>query len=391
MRVGIFTNNYLPRVSGVAHSIENFRKGLESLGHRVYIFAPKYHSNHDEENVFRYRSLRVPHQLGNEEFSIPPLPITRSYKHKQTIKDLNLDLIHSHHPYLLGKTALRYAQRLNIPLVFTNHTPYHKHSERLPQGFEEYFKDYLLSIVKDYAQKAHAVTVPTHPMKEILVQAGVEVPIHIVPSGLKVKDFFNAKRGSPIREKYSIPQDGFLLLVVSRLFYEKNVDFLLEVFRFVQKKDPNTYLMVVGEGPRRRALERTAHSLGINQKTTFTGQVEYAKLPPYYKASDVFVYSSLFDSQGLVVAEAFAAGLPVVALRRSLGPRAIISHKKTGLLVEQSPQKFARAVLLLKERPQLRKALSERALQEAWKYSIAKTTEKLIGIYEKVLRDTNHR
>lgn len=387
MRIGIFTNNYLPRVTGVAHTIEGFKEGLEKRGHQVFIFAPKYHSEHAEENVFRFRSLRIPPEFGNPDYVIPPVPVTRSPRIKDKIEKLELDLIHSHQPYLLGKSARRYAENFNLPLVFTPHTPYHEYFDSLPVGLDEVMKNLFFYLLSDYSKWSAAITVPTESMKDLFVRIDSEAKVDVIPSGLRI-DFFEKKRPQKkVRKKYGISEKEWLLLTVARLSYEKNVDFLLEVLEYLKaaEKSLNLRLMIVGEGPKRRSLEKLAHSLGVEDGVIFTGQIEYKKLPCYYKSSDLFVYPSKVDSQGLVIREAQLSKLPVLAVRDCRGPREIIKHEKSGILVSRDVEKFAKAVLKLIRNSNLRQSLASEGHQEARELSIENVAERLEGVYKKVL------
>ncbi len=385
MNIGIFTNNYLPRVNGVSLSIESFRKELEQRGHRVFIFAPKYHNRHQEKKVFRFPSLRVFNKTRRGYYPIPPVPLTFFIEVKKIIQDLNLDIIHSHQPYVLGKTAQRCAQELSIPLIFTNHTPYSQYLDHLSSDLRDFLGPYFASLVADlvvdYANNCQLVTVPTVAMSKLLTEMGVRTSIKIIPSGLDLTRFQQEKDGSKIRKKYRLKKDDILLVLVSRLSYEKNVGFLLEVFQKIIKKRDNAYLMIVGEGLDRGALESMADSLGLQNKVIFVGQVDYHNLPCYYKAGDIFVYPSLIDSQGLVLIEAMASGLPVVAMKETLGPQDIVSHNKTGFLVPNSQEKFTQAVLKLIDDAYLRQKFSQTAQAQVQQYSIQSSTDKLVAAY----------
>ena len=123
MNIAIFTNNYLPNPYGVAGSIESFRRQFEKNGHQVYIFAP-FSKGYTDKNprVFRYLSVDLKYKISF------PLPIAYSKKISQTLKNLDLDIIHSQHPNLLGTAAMKWARRKNIPLVFTWHTLYDRYT-----------------------------------------------------------------------------------------------------------------------------------------------------------------------------------------------------------------------------------------------------------------------
>ena len=386
MNIGIFTNNYFPRVNGVVHSINGFKQELEQRGHNVFIFAPKCHNHHQEKGVFRFRSLRVSKKLQPDYYPLPPIPITYSPKIKKVTQKLNLDVIHTQQPYALGKTAQQYAQELGIPLIFTNHAPYYQFLDFLPTGLANFLESYPVSLVVDYAHKCQIVIAPTATMKESLIEIGIQTPVRVVPSGINLAHFQKQEVNLKIRKKYSLPKKALLLVLVSRLSCEKNISFLLEVFKTIVKKKTNIYLMIIGEGLQRKALKNTVNSLGIQDKVIFTGQVDYKELPCYYRAGDLFVYPSLIDSQGLVLIEAMAAGLPAVAIKETIGPSNIICHNKTGFLVSHSQEEFTKAIMRLVNNKGLRQKFSKVAQEQAQQYSIQSSTDKLLAVYQEAIK-----
>ncbi len=386
MNIGIFTNNYLPRVNGVAHSVEGFKQELVKRGDKVFVFAPKYHNNHHEKKTFRFRSLRAPKQWQNDYYPVPPIPFTYSSKIKKIVQRLNLDIIHAQQPYLLGKTAQRYAQELNIPLVFTNHTPYYQYLKYLPSTFEEFLNPLLISLVTDYANKCQFIIVPTRIMKQLLLRAGVKTPVKVIPSGIDLVQFQKQNRSKEIRQRYRLKQSDILLVLVTRLSCEKNIGFLLEVFQKIIKKRNDIYLMIVGGGLQSNILKQTADSLCLKNKVIFTGQINYQKLPCYYGAGDLFVYPSLIDSQSLALVEAMAAGLPVVAIKETIGSGSMVCHNKTGFLVSNFKEQFTKAVMKLINNEPLRQKFSQAAQKQSQQYSVQSSTDKLLTVYQEAIR-----
>lgn len=386
MRIGIFTNNYLPRTSGVARAVENFRKGLEKLGQQVYIFAPEYQKTRKEKekNVFRFPSLRLPPKTGPFHY---PIALPYSSKIKKIVQNLNLDIIHSQHPYLLGKVAKSYAQELGIPLVFTNHTLYHKYFTPLPLGLKEFLESFVLRQVIKYAKDCDLVIVPTKGVGEILKENGLKTPIKKIPTGIELKKFTQPKKDQKILlRNYGLSEKDILLLSVTRLSYEKNLDFLIKAFSFIVQKNNNVYLMIVGEGLERKKLESLTKLLGLKNRIIFTGQIDYKELPTFYWAADIFVFTSLIDVQALVLLEAMASSLPIVAIEEAAGSRELIKDGKTGFLTKNSQADFVKAVLKLVENKNLRKKMGKESQKESQKYSLENTAQELLKAYRLILR-----
>ncbi len=389
MRIAFFTNNYLPRPSGVAHAIENLRIELENLGHDVFIFAPRYSKTDKENNrLFRYKSFRIHKKLG----PLRSIPFPHSAKLKKQIKELNLDIIHSHHPYLLGKTAQKYARELNIPLIFSLHTPYYQYLGHLIGNFGEAIDGLLLEIVSKYANKCDAIIVPTNAVKESLNKGNIIPPIYALPSGINL-DMFSTIAKKNANKKLNIDESKIVLLTIGRLSYEKNIDFLIEAFYETNKilgKRTNCYknikFIIIGSGSQKIKLQSISKSLGLENIVTFAGKIPYNKLPLYYNTSDIFLYSSLIDTQGLTLCEAMASGLPIVSTDQAMGPRSLIKNNKIGYLVRPDIKIFSQRVIELINDKEKRKKFSENAKIEAKKYDRKILAKKLEKIYMTLIK-----
>jgi len=377
MRIAFFTNNYLPRPSGVAHAIENLRIELENLGHDVFVFAPRY-SKKDKENakLFRYKSFVTHEKLG----PLSSIPFPHSPKIKKHIQELAIDIIHSHHPYLLGKTAQKYAKELNVPLIFTLHTPYYQYLAPLAGSFGQMLDSFLLEILSKYANKCGAVIVPTRAVKETIKHAKINPPVYILPSGIDINKFSQCKKLKNKQNLGFTPSD-VILLTVARLSYEKNVDFIIEAFSQITKFTDRVNLIIVGGGSQKLKLQSLVKSLGLKNKVIFTGKLPYKKLPVYYGASDILLYSSLVDTQGLALCEAMASGLPIVSTNQAAGPRSLIKNDKIGYLVPPDTNAFSQKVLELINNKEKRQEFGLNAKKEAKKYDRKLLAKKLEKIY----------
>jgi len=382
MRIGFFTNNYLPRPSGVAHAIENARLELEKLGHDVFVFAPRY-SKKDKENekLFRYRSIRTHKKLG----PLSSIPFPHSAKIKKLINELGLDIIHSHHPYLLGKTAQKYAQELEIPLVSTLHTAYHQYSGQLLEGLGDLVDDLVLEVLFKYIRKCNALIVSTNEFRKKFSVDPESPHIHVLPSGIDVNRF-SKKNRDKAKKKLKFKNSDIVLLTVARLSYEKNVDFIIEVFSKLARINENVRLIIVGGGPQKLKLQSLAKSLGVKDKINFTGKAPYSKLHWYYGASDLFLYASSIDAQGLVLCEAMASGLPILSTNQAVGPKNLIKNNYIGYLIKPDPDAFSQKVIDLIEDKEKRQEFSRNARKEAKKYDRGILAKKLEKIYLELVK-----
>lgn len=376
MKIGFFTDSYLPYTSGVVHSIQVFSEELSNHGHEVYIFAPNYRHCRKEDRVFRFTSIPSP---THPDFA---LAIPFSLRLKPVIKRLNLDLIHVHSPFLLGRLGAQYAGQLGVPLVFTFHTIYEKYVHYVPfnQGI---LKNLTQKVSRNFCNRCDLVLSPTGVIGNYLREIGVRTPIRVLPTGIKIKDF---QKGDPnwLRHRYGIAPEEKILLFVGRLGREKNIEFLLECFRNVRLKYPLTRLVLVGSGPAEEGLKKKTVDLGIADGVVFTGLLPHSKVIHCYSGSDVFVFASVTETQGLVIGEAKAAGLPAVAVD-AYGVSEMIEKRKDGFLTGLKSEEFTGRICQLLGDEQLRKEMSNRARINAGQLSSTSCAQKLVECYNEAL------
>lgn len=378
MRIGIFTNNYAPIISGVTTSILNFRKGLEAEGHDVFIFAPEFKGHEEtDRRVFRYPSAPFEYKA---KYPVPLPSITD----KEFLEKAKLDIIHSQHPWGVGATGYRLARKNNIPIVFTNHAMYGVFIDYLPPVLPRNMTvDFIESSAVRYANKVDAVISPTESIKQYLRHVGVKNKIHTVPSGFDAEKL-NKDPDFDLRKKYKIPKEHKILMNVSRIGPEKNLPTLLRAHRRVIEKEPETTLVIVGGGVFLNELKALASRIGIEDKTVFTDTVQLEDVGDYYKQADIFVYSSVKDAQGLVMVEAMATGLPVIAAKAT-GVVDLVKDGVNGYITVDTPKGLADKILLLIQEEAKLKKLSAGALETSKAYTIPETTEKLLKVYNSIL------
>jgi len=376
LKIGIFTDSYLPYTSGVVRSIQTFSEELTRNGHEVFIFAPSYRDCSQENRVFRFSSIPSP---TNRDFS---LAMPFSIKLKPTIKKLNLDLIHVHSPFLLGRLGARYARRLGIPLVFTFHTLYEQYVHYIPFA-QTLTKELAQRISRGFSNQCDLVIVPTAAIEDYLRKIGVNASICVVPTGIKVAEYQIGDRNW-LRHRFNLPTGEKVLIFVGRMGKEKNINFLMECFEIINRKVRNTRLVLVGGGPEEENLKNKANELGIAEQVTFTGTLPPSDVVNCYAGADIFVFSSVTETQGIVIGEAKAAGLPVVAVA-AFGVSEMVDDGIDGFLTELEPSQFIEKIILLLENDDLRQEMSLNARKNAEKLSTANCTAKLISCYRQVI------
>lgn len=376
MNIGIFTDSYLPYTSGVVRSIQSFSEELIKTGHEVFIFAPDYKGCSDEGRVFRFASIPSP---TNPDFNIA---VPFSLRFRPTIKRLNLDLIHVHSPFLLGRLGARYARRLDVPLVFTFHTLYDQYVHYVPFA-RSFTRELAQRISRDFCNQCDMVLVPTDVIGKYLREIGVNRPLKKVPTGIKVDDYLKGDR-EWLRLKFNIAPENRILLFVGRLGQEKNIGFLLKSFSLINRDAGDAVLVLVGGGPEEEDLKEKATALGIADKVYFTGTLPGNEVINCYAGADVFLFSSVTETQGIVIAEAKAAGLPVVAVG-AYGVSEMVDEGADGFLTEEDPVQFSNRVVHILKNKDVYQEMSLQARVNAGQLSVANCTALLLGCYQELL------
>ncbi len=307
LRIGFFTEVHRPVVNGVVASVEGLAQGLRSRGHEVYCFAPRMPGDNGEGDVFfRMPSLPLPVKT--------PYRLTVPVVGRRSVRSVikRLHVVHVHSPFVTGWMGLRYARRYGMPVLYTYHTQLEAYSHYVP--FDATATRFATeTLTRTFGNSVDAVVVPTNAMLNRLREIGVTSRIAVVPSGIDVEFFGSGRRDEGLRDSLRADRGGSVALFVGRLAKEKSVDVLLRALARARRSSAT--LVIAGEGPAREELELLARELNVSGRVRFLGEVSRERLPDLYASSDAFVFSSTSETQGLVLAEALAAGLHVTAAK----------------------------------------------------------------------------
>lgn len=373
MRIAQFAESYRPVINGAAVAVDAISDAL-SAEHHVEIFAPRFPGHVDTKDVHRFPSYSFP---GHRDY---PLAFPFSASIGRHFRKAGFDVVHTHSPFALGQVGRRWARRNGIPLVMTYHTlyvEYAHYAKGIPPALS---RTYLESLTRRYCNACDAVAVPTSPIREVLLGYGVTRPIEVIPTGLKLEPPHPRDRHY-LREKWGIPEDVPLALYAGRLAQEKNLELLFASFARVAGDLPNAWLLVAGDGPYRAVCERLAKASGCGERIVFAGFVAPEEMPRIYASADVFAFCSRTDTQGLVLIEAKAAGLPVVSVN-AFGPTEVVVDGVDGFLVPDDAEAFSAALIRLLREPELRQTMSQAALSEIRRFSIEETARAYLRLYE---------
>ncbi|MEZ5313768.1 MAG: glycosyltransferase [Thermoanaerobaculia bacterium] len=359
-------------------SIRIFRRELRALDVAVPLVAPRYGGGDegDDDAVVRVDGFRVP--FDPEDRFVPAGRMVAA------ARALAFDLVHVQTPFSAHTAGRRLARTRGVPLVETWHT-----------DFEHYFEHYLpfvpapparwlaRGIARRVGRAVDRLIVPTAEVGVALAACGVATPCTVVPTGLASGEL-GPGDGARFRRAHGIALDRPVAVHVGRIAGEKNLDFLLRAADLVRREVPGFLLVVAGEGPARAALERRAEELGLGPHLLWIGYLDRAReLADAYCAGDLFAFSSLTETQGLVLLEAMSLGVPVVALAER-GTRGLLAAGRGALVPEPDEAAFAAAMTTLLGDAALRVSL-RRGADRGRRMGADRFARRLVGVYEELL------
>ncbi len=374
MRIGIFSDTYLPQINGVSAVVDLLRRELRRLGREVLLFVPDYpgvdRGSDEARGVYRFPGLTFPFHRESQVV----LPVNRgAYRRLPELR-----LIHSHTPFSMGLFAMWAAREFSIPHIHHYHTLFTEYRYYLPRAIRP-SRGMAQRISAAFCNRCEAIIAPSRPMKAELESYGIEKPVYALPFGVDLREFEGESGRNP-RGELGIPPGEPLLLHSGRLAREKNLPFLLRAFQAMLLEREDLRLVITGDGPERPALERYAAELGIQERVIFTGYLDREELVQLYKQADLFVFASKTETQGLVLVEALAAGTPAVALGER-GVLDVIQDGVNGLLAPEDEQDYAKVVLELLADKGRREELSRGAREHARQASAQRSVEQVLEIY----------
>ncbi len=379
MKILMFTNTFKPHVGGVARSVEAFALEYRHHGHQVLIVAPIAEGVAEaDEDVLRVPAMQ---RFNGSDFTVS-LPIPAHVM--SAIYDYAPAVVHSHHPFLLGNTALRVAATCGVPLVFTHHTMYERYTHYVP-GDSPAMQRFAIQLSTEYGNLCDLVFAPSESVAAVLRERGVDTPITVVPTGVDVPHFAHGD-GRSFRRACGIADNRFVVGHLGRLAPEKNLGFLAESVALLLRERSDACFLVVGSGPSQEEVSRIFSRMRLADRLHMAGTRTGQELIDAYHAMDVFAFASHTETQGMVLTEAMAAGVPVVALDAP-GAREVVRDGVNGrLLVVQRVQPYADALKWIASRDAgQREALRQAARRTADEFSLPRTAERALASYQSLI------
>lgn len=380
MRVLMVSDVYFPRINGVSTSIQTFRHTLPEQGIEVRLVAPAY----DRQPETDHSITRVPGWV------IPLDPEDRllhwrAMHHAVLAAAEDCDLIHTHTPFVAHYAGLSAARELGLPIVTTYHTLFeeylHHYAPFIPAGLLRW---QTRAWSRRQCNALNAIVVPSQAMKNRLEEYGVTTPMHILPTGIPLQQFA-AGDGAAFRARHGIAGDRPVALYVGRVAHEKNIGLLLEALRVARARCPEALLLITGHGPAVGELRQQTGHLGLNDNVRFLGYLDRQReLPDCYAAANLFVFASRTETQGLVLLEAMASGVPVMALAE-MGTVDILAPRRGAIVPPADAPGFGEALSDFFAHPERWPALSDEARRYAAEWSDTAMAGRLSQLYRQLI------
>ncbi|PKQ15819.1 MAG: hypothetical protein CVT67_07300 [Actinobacteria bacterium HGW-Actinobacteria-7] len=382
LRIGMFVDMYLPHVSGVTNHISLYKRHFEQLGHEVFVFTFGDQDHIDTEpNVIRSPGM----PWGRTGWRFAPALSAPARELVPT-----LDIAHAHHPFQSGRLLVPLCKRHGIPLVFTNHTRYDLYSDAyaslVPRSLRYAFLRWQLS---HFDRACDLVIAPAQSIASWLEEFCGFADAVTIPNGIDVQRFSNPEH--PVsREELGFAHDDVVFCYAGRLGPEKNTEWLAREFVMAAHRSPRARLLVVGDGPSRMAASAVIDQAGLTERAVFTGMQSYDRIPALEAAADVFVTGSVSEVHPLVVLEAMAAGLPVVAVS-SPGIADTVRDGSTGLLAPTATDgALADRMVALATDDAALASMAQHARAASMAFGFDQTADVVLQHYQRLVSSRKH-
>lgn len=376
MIIGIFTDTYEPQINGVVTSIKTSIEYLEQ-NHTIYVFCPNVTPKiQSTETVWRFPSVVYPFQ---KEYRLA-LPFNHQLKN---IKALNLDIIHIHTPFTMGKIGLKIGKKLNLPIIHTYHTYFEKYLHYFPILPERWVHKYAKKESERFCNACNKIIVPSHEMKSMLSSYQIDTELSIIPSGINCHTP-TQNEITQFKKRY-MQNNKINCIFVGRVGKEKNIHFLIDAFEKILTKEKNVHLTIIGDGPEKKGIQQKSKTLEITEHVSFTGYLTKENVFQAYHAADLMLFPSTTETQGLTVVESIMCGTPVIGINK-MGVKNVIKQNESGILTEENVDEFANAALSLIKNDKLRLDYASKAIQLGKAYSYTTTGKALENLYKEFVK-----
>ncbi len=389
MRIAFFADAYRPRVSGQVASLDEFCRSLTERGHEVCIVCPEYPPERMKAQSEPFKTIRVPSGWAivsaDDRLGLP----WREQKAMRELDEFDPEAVHIQTEFSIGAMGRRYCRKRGLPIMSTCHTFY----EMYVKWYLPFLPDFVARpVVKTWMRSVYAhdelIVIPSRRIRDIMLSYGIDKEYAVIPTGVDERIFYpRPEKGKAYRQELDELWPGVaecpLLVYVGRISQEKNLEMLADAMRRVFAEEPDVYLAMVGDGPRKAEIQQMFLRKGLKDRVIWTGLVPREELPIIYSAADLFVFPSVTETQGLVTIEAMLCGTPVVGVNK-MGTAEIMEGDTGGLLAEDDARDFARQIHKLLGDPSLRAEKAAQALEHAQRWTIGHLCDEMEELYLRI-------
>lgn len=392
MRIGFFTDSYRPNLNGVVVSIETFAAALADLGGSVVLFAPGPQTMRLAPTRLTCTTAALPPGI-TEMNLIPSVPFIVERNQRLALTPFHriiqrrargLDIVHTHTPFAIGYAGVQAGRKLGVPLVHTYHTYYAEYVHYLRAG-AGLARRITPAVSRWFCNLHDRVLAPSHDLEEILVRYGVRRPVEVMMTGVPIPPEASPTERLAAKRELGVEPPVKTLLFVGRIAREKNLDLLLDSLVLLCRRLPGVKLLLAGDGPYRPSLERAVIARGLSPWVRCLGWVSHDRIQTVYLAADLFMSTSLTETQGLAPLEAMAAGCPVV-VARGPGVVELIADGRSGLIVDPDRERIAEAAERVLVDPALAEALAAGGRERAKEIEARAQAGRLLSLYRQLRR-----
>ena len=384
MRIGMFTDTWLPAIDGVIISIQKFKEGLEDRGHEVFIFAPEDRTGRlepdDHTFLFKARTFGP-----YPDYRMALFPTTRM---NRLIQENDIELLHNHALAFMGVKSMFASRKLELPILLHFHTWVTEATQYYPIRLNE---NLLIKLTWRYlrslCRRSDGVVAPSRTAIEELRELVPDMRYtDFLSPGIDFERFNPGANGTEIRAKHDL-KDSEVIIHVGRVSKEKNLGLVLDALPLIKKVKPKAKLMIVGDGPAMGDYKRMVAEKGLQTDVLFTGFVSDELLPGYYACADAFVMTSMFETLGIVMTEALATGIPVAGVNHRVVPE-VVKHGYNGYLFEPDPQDCAEKLVMALDAPE---EMRKNAVESVKRFNTHDSIVKLEEVYRAVMEVKSSR
>ncbi|MBE6900558.1 MAG: glycosyltransferase family 4 protein [Ruminococcaceae bacterium] len=381
LRVCLINDSFPPLIDGVANTVMNYAKTINEKGGKAIVAAPFYPKADDEK--FPYKIVRFP-SIDTERIIDYRAGYPFSYETLEQIKPENINIIHTHCPFASTVLARTLREPLDAPIIFTYHTKFDVDIER--RVGNGYLKEKIIKGIVKNIEACDEVWVVSEGAGENLKSLGYKGDYVVMQNGVDIpKGKVPEEEMEKVTGKYGFPEGIPVFLFVGRMAWYKGLDTILEALEKLKESGEDFRMVFVGGGLDFDEVKKYSEELGLSEKCIFTGPVhDRNAIRAFYSRADLFLFPSVYDTNGLVVREAAACSLPSILIEGSCAAEGIFDCE-TGFLSENSAESFFEKLLFLCKNPELLKKVGENAAEKiyiSWEDSVLNAAERYKTVLE---------